>query len=289
MSEILRVSRDGVGHLTYNQLRSKRFRAPLRGVRVTKTETEVGAAEFGARLALAAARPGAVLCDVSAAAWWGLPLPPFLIQPDVAVGLAVPPTDAAPRHRMARGRRLELPPDHIVQDRDCFVTTPARTWVDCAAMLRDEDLLAMGDAGLRMGLFDDDALGQMVTWAYRRRGVAHARFVRPLLNGLAESPGESRVRFRCIAAGLPAPECQIHLRYGGQFVARLDMGWRAERVALEYDGIVHLPEAQRRKDALRRNRIQEAGWRLLVVTIDDLRNSAPMIHLIRQALDNPIR
>ena len=67
------------------------------------------------------------------------------------------------------------------------------------------------------------------------------------------------------------------------------MGWRAERVALEYDGIVHLPEAQRRKDALRRNRIQEAGWRLLVVTIDDLRNSAPMIHLIRQALDNPIR
>lgn len=52
---------------------------------------------------------------------------------------------------------------------------------------------------------------------------------------------------------------------------------------------MHLPEAQRRKDALRRNRIQEAGWRLLVVTIDDLRNSAPMIHLIRQALDNPIR
>lgn len=286
-TEILRVTRDGCGPFTYNQLRGQRFQAPLHGIRIAAS-IDVDE-EVVARIALAASRPGTVLCDISAALWWGLPVPNFLTGPQRAVGIAAPADAAKPRHRSVRGRRLDLPDEHIVEHRGCRVTTPARTWVDCAGVLRDEDLLAMGDAGLRHGLFTEEDLRHMTHWAYRRRGVAHARLVLPWLDGKAESPGESRVRYHCLRVGFPAPECQIELHHHGSFIARLDLGWRAQRVALEYDGIVHLPEEQRRKDAVRRNRIQQHGWRLLVVTHDDLQHTARMIDFIRHALHTPFR
>ena len=49
------------------------------------------------------------------------------------------------------------------------------------------------------------------------------------------------------------------------------MAWIDERVILEYDGAVHLEERQRRRDAQRRNMLQEAGWMIITVTADDLR------------------
>lgn len=289
MSEIYTVTRQGCDNYTYGQLRNTRFTMPVPGLRIHADAAPD--TELDARIAVAASVPGSVLCDVSAARWWGLPLPTYLRNGESSIGVAVAAGNAEPRHRKARGRRLRLPDEHVVEHRGCLVTTPARTWIDCAAVMREEFLLAMGDAGLHAELFAEDDLRKMAHWAYRRRGVAHARRILPMLNGLAESPGESRVRYHLMEAGFPEPECQLELIHRGRFIARLDLGWRDRKLAVEYDGIVHLPEEQRRKDAWRRNRIQQAGWQVIVVTGDDLQRTAEMVTMIGQAFHSsrPLR
>lgn len=86
--------------------------------------------------------------------------------------------------------------------------------------------------------------------------------------------------------GLPAPEVNAPLVVDGDWIARPDLLFRERRVAVEYDGAVHLPEKQRRYDARRRNLIQEAGWRLVVLTADDLRNPYAMALTVRRALES---
>jgi hypothetical protein len=286
----MRVSRCGTDELTYAQLRSQRFTAPARGVRIGSEIPSDPPLEM--RIALAASKPGRVVCDVSAARLWGLPLPTYLRRGETRIGIAVPAGNAEPRHQITRGRRLRLPEEHITEHDGCLVTTPERTWIDCAAKVREDELLAMADAGIHMGLFTEDELKKITHWAYRRRGVAHARRVVPMINGLAESPGESKVRFHLVMSGFfDPPECQINLHDCGEFIARVDLGWRQRTLAVEYDGVVHLAEDQRRRDAWRRNRIEQMGWRVIVVTADDLREPHRMVDIIKDAYESrtPLR
>jgi very-short-patch-repair endonuclease len=66
----------------------------------------------------------------------------------------------------------------------------------------------------------------------------------------------------------------------GEWLARADLAWPAQRVIVEYDGLVHLDEQRRRSDAQRRNLLQEAGWLVIVFTAADLKRPwtmAPMV------------
>lgn len=53
----------------------------------------------------------------------------------------------------------------------------------------------------------------------------------------AESFPETRTRLLLTRAGLPRPETQIRIHHRGRVIARIDMGWRAWQVGVEYDGI----------------------------------------------------
>lgn len=59
------------------------------------------------------------------------------------------------------------------------------------------------------------------------------------MDGGAQSPYETRTRLVLLAAGLPRPDTQLVVRDRGRFVARLDMGWAAWKVAVEFDGAQH--------------------------------------------------
>ena len=184
-----------------------------------------------------------------------------------------------------RGRRLTLPPEHLTDVGGVPVTTPARTWIDCAAFLDDRDVLALGDAILHRHLASEADLRAMTHWAYRRRGVASCRRVLDILDGAAESPAESWVRYELLAGGVPRPRCNVDVfdAWGG-WLARADMLWTDERVIVEYDGAVHLDERKRRRDAQRRNLLQEAGWLVIVLTADDLRTPWVFVGHVARAL-----
>ncbi len=73
----------------------------------------------------------------------------------------------------------------------------------------------------------------------RYRGVVQARELVAFADARAESAMESRTRLRAHDAGFPPFEPQVEVFDDlGLFVARLDLGRREERKALEYDGDV---------------------------------------------------
>jgi very-short-patch-repair endonuclease len=87
-----------------------------------------------------------------------------------------------------------------------------------------------------------------------------------LADGGAESPQESRLRVRLVLAGLPRPVTQHEIRHDGRFVARADLAWPQWRVAVEYDGAWHDDSERFHRDRERLNRMQAAGWVVLLIT-----------------------
>lgn len=274
------VSRSGGAGLSRAQTRSVRFVSPSPGVRLLKG---LGA-ESLRHAAVLGAGSDAVLTDLSAARHWSTPVPPWLRTEPGTVTVGRPAGGARPERRDTHGRRVLLPDEHVTTHLGVRVTTPDRTWLDCAALVPLVHLVAMGDHLLRHGLATVDALEQVVAWGRRRRGVATARAALPLLDPRAESPQESVVRAHCLLAGLPRPVCNLDVLHEGLWLARVDLAWPDARLAVEYDGAVHLDEAQRRRDAWRRNALQRAGWLVITLTADDLRNPALMCRRIAEAL-----
>ncbi len=277
------VKADGAAGRTRRQLRHLELVAPSRGLRVRVDADDPWRANLAATLA--GVRPGSVACGATAARLWGLPLPAWIGLDDRrAIQVAAPPDGAHADRPQVVGRRLDLPPEHVTTCDGLAVTTPARTWLDCAAELPLDHLVAMGDALLRRNLADEPELAAITHWGFRRRGVAVARRAVPLLDRRAESPGESRLRTMLVEGRVPRPLCNYDVVDRGGWLARADLAWPAQRVIVEYDGIAHLAEKQRRHDATRRNLLQDAGWLVIVVTADQLARPWDLVAMVRAAL-----
>ncbi len=123
-----------------------------------------------------------------------------------------------------------LPPPHVTRRGGLLITTPARTWLDCSALVPYVYTVAIGDYVLREGLASREDLEAIAGWARRRRGVCNARKAVPILDPRAESPGESLTRALLFEARLDAPECNVDIFCDGRWLARDDMVWRAERL-----------------------------------------------------------
>ena len=151
-----------------------------------------------------------------------------------------------------------------------LVTPPARTTADLLRLLRRPDALAAGDAMRRATGVEPAAVAEVLERFRGQRGVVQARELLELSDPRAESPQESRTRLRCVDAGFPCPEPQIEVfDAAGEFLARLDMGYRKERKALEFDGAeYHYTLERMRHDQRRREAVERVGWAVSVVTTE---------------------
>lgn len=278
---IVRVSRSGTDG--YTDWRLRHLPAPFRGTRYTLSAAMTPADRLDA--ALKSAKADGVLTDIAAAEVWRLPLP-RRAQRRERVSVAVHPKQAHVRVGGVRGRRLLLPSSHLTRCGGLTVTTPARTWLDCAAELPIEFVVAMGDQILHQGRASLADLTAMIRWGRGRRGVVTARAALRLLDARSESPGESLVRYHLVASGLPKPQVNLNVSGPTGWLARGDLVWPEARVIVEYDGQVHLSEERRRSDAARRNLLQDAGWLVIVFTARDLRMPWQMCSLVRAALQS---
>lgn len=185
---------------------------------------------------------------------------------------------------------LDLPGADRTTTRGLPVTTLERAAVDCAASLTGRQALVVLDSALRLGA-DEDRIRRLLDMRGGRRGVRRARRVVDLGDGRAESPGESLARWEVLEAGLPAPEPQVTVRTSrGTF--RLDLAWRAAKVAIEFDGLVKysggfgpvtdvVVAEKRRQEAL-----EEQGWLIIRVTWADLDSPDLWLARARTALDH---
>lgn len=155
------------------------------------------------------------------------------------------------------------------------LTSPEQTWLDLAALLDRDALVALGDwlVSYRRPMTSPEALAAALDASPGRRGIARARVALPLIRTRAESPGETRLRLALGDAGFPEPWLNYLLhRPDGSFAARVDMAFPRERLVLEYEGEGHRTDKQVwARDIRRREDIEDLGWRVIRVTAADLR------------------
>jgi len=226
--------------------------------------------------------PGAVVTGCSAAVLWGLELADT--EDDVEVTL--PPRSHMVRVEGIRSRRARLH-DLDVRRRDGVrVTSPGATALRLASVLPRDAAVAAVDQLVFRGLARLDDV-RALALAARGPGCARARAVADLADGLAESPQETRVRLVIGRSRLPAPVAQYRVLVDGRFVARVDFAWPGKKVALEYDGLWHGDPDQFQRDRARLNRLREAGWTVVFVTKEDLRDPERLVATIATALARP--
>ncbi|MDR7157550.1 hypothetical protein [Arthrobacter sp. BE255] len=129
------------------------------------------------------------------------------------------------------------------------ISTPARTWLDLAGILPLEDLVAVGDQlvrqprpGLEYRAEPWSTLPQLNEMLRRHRklkGIVRAREAAKLIRFGSDSAPETFLRLALTAAGLPEPELQMRIVPGDLYSPAADMGYRAQRIAIQYDGGPH--------------------------------------------------
>jgi len=112
---------------------------------------------------------------------------------------------------------------------------------------------------------------------------------------LPDTGGHSWLERRFLAlvrqAGLPRPHTQVVHRQGDRTVARVDFLWEAEDVVVEVSGRRgHASDAERAKDAQRRNELQDLGRLVYEFTHGDVvERPAYVAETVRAALDRGSR
>lgn len=209
--------------------------------------------------------PDLVACRSTAAALWR-----FDVLGDDVLHFLGPPSLANRRRPGIQVHPSVLGTDDAELVDGVWCTPPARTACDVVRSTAAIDGLATLDAALATR---ECTRAELTVEADRQRGlrqVVRLRSLVPHANGLAESPMESRMRWRFIDGGLPAPDVQVRVIADGRS-AYLDTGWREQRVAAEFDGhAAHMTPEQLRDDRRRHNWLTEHDWTLLHVTAADV-------------------
>ena len=218
------------------------------------------------RLLWSVAPQGSALSHETAVRWYGLPgdrredgRPPHITVP---VGSYFDRTEF--RVHVAR-----LPVDDVCTFDASRVTTPERTYLDLARAGDRERLVVVGDGLLYRGLATTDGLRARLDLAKGVKGVVVAREMLPKLDGRAQSPPESILRYRFERAGLPPPVPQYRIELG-QYAIHPDLAWPEARTAVEYEGRQHADEGQFALDIDRYSALASLGWLVLRASSRDL-------------------
>lgn len=232
----------------------------------------------------------------SAALILGLPIP---IPEDLPVHVGVHAPHRAPRGAGVRGHQVPPALVDVQEVNRLRVTTPASTWAQLAAALSVRDLVAVGDAIVRIprragGMTGDpsSALGTIehlraAVSAGRRVGIGRLREALPLIRQGCSSRPETHLRLDLAAAGLPVPALDFEVRDGrGRLLGISEIAFPAFRVAVEYEGDQHrVDKRQWNRDIEKYRDYQAAGWSVVRITADNLYGAgANPSDLVRNAL-----
>lgn len=212
-----------------------------------------------------------VVSHVSAAWDWGL-----LRDPPARPEVTIRRGSLDPRRFQALTVHLsrDLEPATVVERNALLVTNPLRTMVDIAGFASPRLLTEAIDSALAVGLFGIDALAAEIARLSKhgRNGVDVLRqhlLERGFVGAPTPSVLESRMWRLIRRTGLPSPTVELHVYVDGAY--RLDLAWPEIRLAIEVDGYRwHSSPERMSNDATRRNRLQRAGWTVLVYTWRDL-------------------
>ena len=268
------------------RLRSRDLSSPFVGVRSAQAPTDVPSlcAAYAPKLA-----PGEFFSHGTAAILHGMWLP-LEVEQRLLLDVAVIKPARAPRDRRVIGHHLVRRPGLVVLRNGLPISSAVETWCQLASMLPTVPLVVAGDSLVKKGRSNPDAmLGALRAAA----SDADRPFAKRLFTAAAairvgsRSAGESELRRLLVEAGLPEPEMNaVLLDDQGRFLGEVDLLYRSKRVVIEYEGDYHrVDKAKWRSDVLRYERMQDAGYRVIRITADDLRDrAAETVQRVRMAL-----
>jgi hypothetical protein len=153
-----------------------------------------------------------------------------------------------------------------------LATSPAWTAVEVARQLPRPRALATLDAALRSMRCTRNEIESAVAEQRGRRGIVAVRDLLPFADGRAESAMESEARLVMLDRGLPLPELQYTICGRDGELWRVDFAWPAVCLAAEYESIDwHAGRSEMLRDKARWAKIQELGWTVIPIVVDDVR------------------
>jgi hypothetical protein len=222
-------------------------------------------------------------------------LPPWVDDHEM-VHLTRPAHLSRVRRMGVVGHHTRIRPGELHHVDGLLMTTPARTWLDLSVELGDAFRIALGDQLIRRPRAELEGgrdqplatltdLGEMLDAHVWMKGVGLARAALQDKRVGADSVPESLLRQAIIAAGLPEPELQVSLYPLDPYSPSGDMGYRSLKLVIQYEGAHHDDEAQRLRDARRDRAFRDAGWTIILVRVEDLRDDfSAVIREIRSHL-----
>lgn len=203
---------------------------------------------------------------------WRLPVPEPILSPPSGVHVTVPRGEA-------RIRRAGVVP-HVGDRRidlaqGLRVTDLGSTWCDLATQSSLIGLVQCGDAIVNRSGWDLERLTDCLAEHPGRRGPSKLGRAIELIRPGSGSPMESASRLVFHQWGLPEPELNQDIVIGSEWLATVDFLWREQKVIVEYYGGVH--EASWKRDLHRVALLEDAGYRVIVITGDDLTKRLPAL------------
>ena len=191
------------------------------------------------------------------------------------IHVTIPRRSTLSRDRIRIHNQPELTAADITVVDGIPVTSVARTLLDLAAILREDQLERACDQAVINESFDMRAMEDLLRRSRGRRGVRRLRNVLDrgdLGENVPASGLEIRYRDLCARAGLPKPEINRYILLGDEY-HKVDFLWRKQRVVIETDGgRYHSTGWQRARDARRDDLLTKHGYRHARIAEDDIRH-----------------
>ncbi|MGW8590912.1 hypothetical protein ACWGLC_04295 [Dietzia sp. NPDC055877] len=190
-----------------------------------------------------------------------------------------------PGVRLRRWSRA-FPKGHLVEKEGVRFTSAARTAVDVGRWEDDDDIaIAKIDAVCNRGGITVNALGQTIDQMSGLHGVNRIRSLLRWCDERADSPPETRLRLMLIRAGLPTPTPQLVIRNEyGEKIAKADLGYEKQKVAIFYDSELHREKGNWEFDAWANAQMAELGWERFRVTAQMMRSPGMLTRQIGSAV-----
>jgi hypothetical protein len=243
--------------ITPKALRGPNFRLVLPGTYVAATT--IVTPRVRARAALLPYAGAAWASHASAARVYDLPVPTIADE-----HVSVPRAGLRRRQRGVKAHVGRHAATRVVDG--VRVTEPLMLFVEMAELLTLVDLVVLGDALVRRRFFTTEMLVQFCA-DVRHKAASPARQAAAYVRRDVDSPMETRLRMLLVLAGLPEPQVNLKVRDAtGEVIRKYDLSYPAVKVAVEFNGKVHvLVPGAWEADLERRDAIDDAEWRLVPV------------------------
>ncbi len=167
------------------------------------------------------------------------------------------------------------------------VVSPERAWLQLAETLALDELIAAGDHLVKREA-PQSTIERLVSSvkSWHGRGALHARAALVDVRCGTDSPRETWMRLVMVRAGLPEPVIGYRAHDTlGRYLGRPDLAYVECKISIEYEGDGHRSDPKIfQQDIARRERFEDAGWRVIRVTGHDFQHPDAFVARVRRIL-----